>query len=122
MVTPGELLSLDGDSYNELVARPTVARISIEEAKQKIASGAHLFDVRYQDEWDDGHLPGAVHIPLSALRARAGEVTPDREVVVYCRSGRRSQVGALLMAQSGFTAYSMDGGINGWTDEIVRPN
>ncbi len=122
MVTPGELLSLDGDSYNELVARPTVARISIEEAKQKIASGAHLVDVRYQDEWDDGHLPGAVHIPLSALRARAGEVTPAREVVVYCRSGRRSQVGALLMAQSGFTAYSMDGGINGWTDEIVRPN
>lgn len=122
MITPGELLSLDGDSYNELVAKPSVARISIDEAKAKIAAGAHLVDVRYQDEWDDGHLPGAVHIPLSVLRARVGEVTPDREVVVYCRSGRRSQVGAFLMAQNGFTAYSMDGGINGWTDDIVRPN
>lgn len=121
MITPGELLTLDGESYTELVAKPSVSRISIDEAKQKIARGAHLVDVRYQDEWDEGHLPGAVHIPLSALRDRVREVTPEREVVVYCRSGRRSQVGAFLMAQNGYTAFSMDGGINGWTDEIVKP-
>ena len=121
MLTPGELLSLDGDSYKELIAQRAVHRIPIDAAQEKIAAGAQLVDVRYDDEWEEGHLPDAVHIPLSKIRERSHELEPGREVVVYCRSGRRSQVGAMLLAQVGYQAFSMDGGILEWPGDKVIP-
>lgn len=121
MITPGRLLALDADSYTELVAKPAVIRVSSEEAQELLASGAQLVDVRYADEWEESYIPGAHHIPLSDLRAHVGELDQDRKVVVYCRSGRRSQVGAILFSQQGFDAVSMDGGILEWPGETVCP-
>lgn len=120
MITPGRLLVLDGDSYKELVAKPAVVRISNEEAQELLSSGAQLVDVRYSDEWEESYIPGAHHIPLSDLRARMGEIDRDRKVIVYCRSGRRSQVGAILCSQQGFDAVSMDGGILEWPGHTVN--
>lgn len=114
MITPGRLLTLDGDSYKELIAKPAVVRISPAQAQAQLANGAQLVDVRYEDEWDEGYIPGAVHMPLSNLRTRMDELDKSTDVVVYCRSGRRSQVGAILLAQHGFRAVSMDGGILAW--------
>jgi len=121
MITPGRLLMLDAESYNELVAKPSVVRILIDDAQARLASGAQLLDVRYEDEWDEGYISGACHIPLSNVRARIGELDKSREVIVYCRSGRRSQVGAILLAQHGFKAASMDGGILEWPGETAIP-
>ena len=121
MITPGELLALDEASYKELIARRAVHRIPITEARDRLSEGAQLVDVRYDDEWEEGHIPGAVHIPLSKIRERGHELDHDHQVVVYCRSGRRSQVGAMLLAQAGFTAFSMDGGILEWPGEKVVP-
>lgn len=119
MITPGRLLALDGENYKELVAKPAVARISNAQAKDKLCNGAQLVDVRYADEWEEGYIPGAAHIPLSDLRGRKAELDKSRDVVVYCRSGRRSQVGAILLTQYGFQAASMDGGILEWPDAIA---
>lgn len=121
MITAGKLLALDDESYNELVAKPSVLRISIDEAKSHLEDGAQLVDVRYQDEWDEAFIPGASHVPLSDIRDRMDELDRTRDIVVYCRSGRRSQVGAFLLSQNGFRAYSMDGGILGWPDETMQP-
>ncbi|TDW30039.1 rhodanese-related sulfurtransferase [Cryobacterium psychrophilum] len=73
-----------------------------------------LVDVRESAEISEGRIPGAEHIPLGELSARSGELDQSRPVVVVCRSGRRSAVGADHLAATGFTAYTMTGGMLDW--------
>ncbi|OSY51050.1 rhodanese-like domain-containing protein [Streptomyces fradiae] len=78
--------------------------------------GAVLLDVREEDEWRAGHAPGAVHLPLSVLLAADGvpEAVRDREAVVVCRSGQRSQKGARALAERGARAVDVEGGMRAW--------
>lgn len=79
------------------------------------SGGLLLLDVREPWEWMQGHLPGAMHIPLGDLERRAGEVDPTRPVVVYCKGGVRSQQAAMFLAQRGHEAvYNLAGGLEAW--------
>jgi rhodanese-related sulfurtransferase len=81
-----------------------------------VPAGSTLLDVREQDEWDAGHAPGAVHIPLSDLPARYGELDADTEILVMCHSGGRSaRATQWLNDAAGFEATNLDGGIIAWT-------
>jgi len=81
-----------------------------------VPAGSTLLDVREQDEWDAGHAPGAVHIPLSDLPARYGELDADTQILVMCHSGGRSARAAQwLNDAAGFEATNLDGGIIAWT-------
>jgi rhodanese-related sulfurtransferase len=72
-----------------------------------------LVDVREQDEWEAGHVEGALHIPMGELIARIGEL-PDERLFVLCRVGGRSaQVVQYLVAQ-GRDAVNVDGGMYAW--------
>lgn len=62
-----------------------------------------LLDVRGAAEYDSGHVPGAVHIPLGDLPARAGELRRDRPIAVFCGSGTRSRIGVSVLRRAGFT-------------------
>ena len=63
------------------------------EAHRLVETGARLVDVRASFEFANGHLPGAINVPLQHLDKRRGELEPkDKEIVVYCQSGGRSQV------------------------------
>lgn len=74
-----------------------------------------LVDVREPSEWAEGHLPDAVHVPLSQLGSRAHELDPSRPVIVYCKSGVRSERAALLLGQLGHRpVYNLAGGITAW--------
>ncbi len=74
-----------------------------------------LLDVRQPEEYQSGHIPGAVLIPLPELPERLKELDISEQVITYCRSGRRSYSAAALMSGNGFKhVYSMDGGINAW--------
>jgi rhodanese-related sulfurtransferase len=78
---------------------------------------AMLLDVRESKEFEGGRLPNAVHIPLSQLGDRAGELAKHaaRPVVVYCATGRRSRMAAGPLAKAGFkSVYSLAGGIEAW--------
>lgn len=93
------------------------AEITINEAYQKYQDGAFLLDVRTPEEWNDFHAPGTTLIPLNELEGRLDEVPRDREVVVICRSGNRSQAGRDILGQAGFERVtSMSGGLNAWRD------
>lgn len=75
----------------------------------------YVLDVREDDEWAAGHMPGAVHIPMSGLLARVAEVPKDRDVVVVCKVGARSaQVTAYLRQQGWSTVANLDGGVVAW--------
>lgn len=78
-----------------------------------------LVDVRQPGEYAAGHIPGAHLLPLPELGARREELPPERELVLYCRSGRRSQAAALFLAAAGRSAaiYNLTGGIQAWNGE-----
>jgi phage shock protein E len=74
-----------------------------------------ILDVREQDEWDAGHIPGALLIPMSEIQGRLSEVPKDKTVIVQCRSGNRSSQVTDYLQQQGFTNIrNMAGGLNAW--------
>jgi len=90
--------------------------VSVAEAHQLREEGVFVLDVRQQEEWDEIHIPGATLIPLDQLSARLSEIPEDQEVLVYCRSGNRSQEGRDILLQAGFgQVTSMAGGIREWS-------
>lgn len=94
-------------------------QISTDELKQRLDQGEKpvLLDVRRQDEWDEHHLDGALHIPLDQLEQRAGELDAYRgtELIVYCRTGNRSSQACMLLDILGFKQpVNLRGGITAW--------
>ncbi len=79
-----------------------------------VPEGVWLLDVREDDEWAAGHVPGARHIPLGQLGARAAEVPQDELVYVICRSGARSGQAAQALAGAGWRAVNVAGGMQDW--------
>ena len=96
--------------------------ISQEEAREMMArdGGQIIVDVRRQDEYDSGHIPGAVLIPNESISGQKPEQLPDLDqiILIYCRSGRRSREAAQKLADIGYTNIYEFGGIIDWTGEI----
>lgn len=89
--------------------------ISVQEAYAMRQDGAFILDVRQPEEWEEYHIPGSTLIPLGELESRLSEVPKDKEIVVVCRSGNRSQQGRDILASAGFTQVtSMAGGLKDW--------
>jgi len=78
---------------------------------------AQIVDVREAEELADGIIPGALHIPLGMIPERRSDLDATRPVVVVCRSGRRSAAAAEQLAEAGFDARTMTGGMLEWAAE-----
>ncbi|MFC8390437.1 MULTISPECIES: rhodanese-like domain-containing protein [unclassified Streptomyces] len=92
-------------------------RLTPQQAHQRTSDGeAVLLDVRETPEWNAGHAPGALHLPLSRLMAGASlpEATRGKPVVTVCRSGHRSRQAARLLAGRGAEATDVTGGMTAW--------
>ncbi len=76
--------------------------------------GATVIDVREPSEYVQGHVPGALLIPMGQLQSRLGEVPRSGPVFVICASGNRSKSSAEQLEAAGFEAYSVAGGTSGW--------
>ena len=110
---------LDMDEVHRAVAEQEAnggvpTEVDVETFAQAHAQGARVVDVREQDEWDAGHLSGAVHIPMDQLPDRLGELSTEEPVFVFCRSGRRSDSMAQFLRERGYTAINVAGGILDW--------
>lgn len=96
-------------------------QISQEEAKKMMdAQEVVILDVREQDEYDSGHIPGAVLLPVGAIdEDTAAAVIPEKDatVLVYCRSGNRSKTASSALAELGYTNVYEFGGIKTWPYE-----
>ena len=96
--------------------------ITAEEAKQIMDSeeGYIILDVRTQEEYDEGHIPGAIVISHEEIAEKAEKVLTDKEqlILVYCRSGRRSKIAAEALVELGYTNIKEFGGIIDWPYEV----
>ena len=79
-----------------------------------VPAAAVFLDVREPDEWQAGHIEEATHIPLADLPARIGELSPEDDLVVVCRSGARSGRAVAWLNQNGFDTLNLDGGMVAW--------
>lgn len=94
--------------------QPSV-EITPAQAYAKYQQGAFFLDVRSQEEWDQFHIKGSTLIPLDQLPNRLSEVPKDKDVVVVCLSGHRSQSGTTILQQAGYTnVFCLSGGLTAW--------
>jgi molybdopterin/thiamine biosynthesis adenylyltransferase/rhodanese-related sulfurtransferase len=97
-----------------------VSEVDPAEVSEHLGNGVTLVDVRESEEWDRGHIPGAVHVPRGYLESRIDGAVADRDarVILYCASGQRSALAAHTLTELlGFTdVSSMTGGITLWKD------
>lgn len=114
-----ELHPLDGDGMERL----PYLQIDQEQAKRMMEQddGHVIVDVRRQDEYDAGHIPGAILIPNERIGTNRPEALPDPDqiILVYCRSGSRSKQAAEKLGRMGYRNVYEFGGILDWTGEIV---
>ena len=96
--------------------------ITAEEAKQIMDTeeGYIILDVRTQEEYDQGHIPGAILISHEEIAEKAEDVLTDKDqlILVYCRSGRRSKIAAEALVELGYTNIKEFGGIIDWPYEV----
>lgn len=118
------LLLLTGCGTDSTSGESGYHPISQEEAKEMMDNQEVLIlDVREQDEYDSGHIPDAVLLPVGSITEEsAAEIIPDKDtiVLVYCRSGNRSKTAAKTLAELGYTNIYEFGGITTWPYEVSR--
>lgn len=99
--------------------RASIREVSPGEASvvREQAPNTAFLDVREQTEWDEGYIPGAIHVPRGHLESRIESALPDHDqpVVIYCAAGTRSALAAVTLAQMGYTdVVNMSGGFQQW--------
>ncbi|MBE7056399.1 MAG: rhodanese-like domain-containing protein [Ruminococcaceae bacterium] len=98
--------------------------ITAEDAKEIMDTETDyiILDVREQDEYDVGHIPGAILIPYTEIENQAALKLPDKDtlLLIYCRSGRRSKIAAEALVELGYSNIKEFGGIIDWPYEIEK--
>lgn len=99
-------------------------QITAEAAKKIMDSNQDfiILDVREQDEFDAGHIPDAILLPYTEIESKAEDILPDKDkqILVYCRSGRRSKIAAEALARLGYANVKEFGGIIDWPYEVEK--
>ena len=117
MTSDGSLLVLDKQAFDELISTPLIKTVHPQIAKTMLEIGYQLLDVRYSEEFDEVHIPGATLIPLYELRNRLGELDKTKKYIAYCHGGARSAVATLILQQHKIDVVSLEGGIRAWPFE-----
>jgi len=106
---------LQMSSWKAAFSSDLPSTINVSDAYNLYQNGAFVLDVRTQEEWNEYHVPKTTLIPLDQLPSRLDEVPSDRQIVVVCRSGNRSQQGRDILLNAGFKQVtSVTGGLNEW--------
>ena len=119
MITDGILLRLAKEDFRELITKATVEEVDSAAAQLLIDSGHEVLDVRYEEEFEEEHMPNVQLIPLPELRHRLNELDSTKKYVTVCLSGKRSAVAAMILRQNSFPAVSLKEGLREWPGEMV---
>jgi len=113
MKTDGELLRLGKREFDELMCAPIVNWLELDEARNLVKAGASLLDVRLEDEFSYGSIPGSTNLPLHLLRKQFNDLDSARHYIVFCQTGSRSCAAAFILSQHGITVSALRGGLDG---------
>lgn len=120
MVSDGELLELPRTEFLASVAKPQIQEVAPSAAKNMLDSGWSALDVRYAEEFAEGHLANALSLPLQQLRAEAGVgLSRATRYVVVCGSGKCSAVAAQILTKRGYQAVSLKNGLRDSNFDLV---
>lgn len=126
VILTAAVLWFAGCAGKENTVEGSFQSISQEEAKQMMTKddGHIIVDVRRQDEYEEGHIPGAILISNETIETERPKELPDLSqiILIYCRSGNRSKQAAEKLAKMGYTNLYEFGGIMDWTGEIEKPD
>lgn len=119
-IEQGEMLVLKADDFRALMSQPSIAEIPADAIPSLLQDGWRVVDVRYAEEFQEGHIPEALHLPLPELwRLADATLDPSGRYMTVCRSGKRSAVVAFLLGQRGYHVMSIKGGMIDWTGDSV---
>lgn len=99
--------SVDAESFAQIIQDSTIIRL----------------DVRTPNEYQQGHIPGAILIDVTQsnfLEQAIQQLPKSQTIALYCRSGRRSKVAAQILAKAGYTVIELNTGFNSWNGEVVK--
>lgn len=121
MVRPGSTPGLVPGSSgyaNDMASETKAETVSVEEARQEIAAGdAVALDVRSEEEWKEGHVPGAIHLPDGDTDASADRPEEGVRLMVIAKDGRTAASVASRLIDQGHDAVAVDGGMGDWISE-----
>ncbi len=113
MLTDGVLVRLNKQDFIQLVKQPLSRTVSYDQACDEVAGGALWLDVRTPEEYEAGHLPGAINLPFFSLRFQASSLTMDRPYMVYGAEVGQSATAAYLLTERGAEVFVVD---MGWAE------
>ncbi len=120
MIEDGELLVLGEQDFRNLMSQPLIEEILPNTVPPMLQGDWKAVDVRYAEEFEDGHIPGAIHLPLPQLRALADSMLDKNgKYITVCLSGKRSAVAAFLLKQRGYEVVAMKNGMSDWEGETA---
>ena len=112
---PAPVKQQPAPAASEVAERKGIKSVDWNKAIEMNAAGGIYVDVRTPSELNEGFAPNAVNIPLGDLKARLAELPKDKDLLVYCRSGRRSEVASNFLMQNGYDrVYNVLGGFNAY--------
>jgi len=111
MLTDGVLMRLAKDDFNSLLNEPMLHWVDGEQARELVAGGGRWLDVRLPSEFELGHMPDSINVPLYFLRLKLKALDQSVPYVVVCDNGRRSSAAAYILSERGYDSYVLQGGI-----------
>ncbi|MGH8550400.1 MAG: cyclic nucleotide-binding domain-containing protein [Methylococcales bacterium] len=112
MLTDGIILRLSKENFLELIKKPVIQTVSIDQAINEVANGAVIVDVRTPDSFEHGHLEGSRNIPFFSLRMQIANLDPAKKLIVVCEDGNTSEAASFLLIRYAFDAVVLEGGFN----------
>jgi len=111
MKTDGVLMYITKREFLKLLKEPKVDASDTDDIVELIQNGAICIDLRTVEEYEQGHLPQAINIPLNLLRIKTRLLSTETQYVLYCDTGRRSRAAAYLLQQNGYNVIALQGGL-----------
>ncbi|MGH8545152.1 MAG: cyclic nucleotide-binding domain-containing protein [Gammaproteobacteria bacterium] len=119
-LTDGKLMRLGKPDFIELIKKPIVPTITLDAARDWATSGAVWLDARYPDEHALGAVPGSMNVPLHVVRSYAASLDRDKRYLIYCGTGIESSIVTFSLAELGFEAAYLEGGLQRYPLDRIR--
>jgi CRP-like cAMP-binding protein len=116
MRNSGVLMRLGKSDFFKLLRKPAIDVVYFKEAEERLAAGARWIDVRTQEEFDQGHAKGALHIPLRLSYIKSRTLSKNTSYITYCNTGTRAQAAAYLLSKQGYRVAALSSGFEQLSD------